>query len=177
MTAKTQREKAAPTREELFARFCAHLGNPWEAARRAGFHPYLADAAACSLMAKPAVRRRIRQHEKALEKQAKSLALRGLMRMAGYCAQDGAKLARDGETLSSDEVGRLDLFGVSSLKWSGSGCEVKFFDRMRALELLLALESGDASPAGIYQALRASAARLDLEREEPDACGGEDGGF
>ena len=77
-----------------------------------------------------------------------------------------------GEALSAGEVGSLDLFGVSSLKWSGGGCEVKFFDRVRALELLLAIDKGDqaASPAGFYQALRESAARL----EASGLAGGED---
>jgi len=102
-----------------------------------------------------------------LEQEARALALRTLMRMASYSAEDGLKLATSKETLSPGEVGRLDLFGVSSFKWSGSGGEVKFFDRMRALELMLSLDKGmDVSPDQFYQALRESAAGLEIPDEE-----------
>ena len=167
MTDHTQRASQQREREELFAVFCAHLGSPWEAARRAGFEPHLADWAACTLMNKPHISRKIRRQEKALEQSAKSLALRLLLRLAGYSAGDGVKLARAGEELCPGEVGALDLFGVSSLKYSGAGCEVKFFDRLRAIELLLAMTGeSDCLPADFYRALRESAAQTGQAAED-----------
>lgn len=170
-------QRPMPEREELFAAFCAHLANPWEAARRAGFEPRLADAAACSLLDKAAVRRRIKRHEKALEKNARSFALRALLRLAGYNAADGVKLASSGEDFCPGDVERLDLFGVSSLKWSSGSCEVKFFDRIRALDLLLSLDKGkgDACPSEFYRALRESAAQSQQVGEYPAMGGDFDG--
>jgi len=141
--------------------FCAHLASPWEAARRAGFEPHLADAAAHALVKKPHIRRKIMQHEKSLAENAGGLALRLLLRLAGYSAQDGVKLALSGEEACPEAIAALDLFGVSSLKCSGTSCEVKFFDRLRAIELLLALTrtNDSACPTEFYRALRESASQ------------------
>ena len=176
-TDNKQRPPSEREQEELFAVFCAHLGSPWEAARRVGFEPHLADAAACALIAKPHIRRKIKQHEKSLDESASGLALRQLLRLAGYSAQDGVKLAFSGEGLCPEEVEALDLFGVSSLKWSSAGCEVKFFDRLRAIELLLALTGTkeDACPTEFYRVLRESAAQLE-QTGEVAAEGGDDHG-
>ena len=154
-------------REELFAVFCTHLGSPWEAARRVGFEPHLADWAARDLMNMPHISRKIRRQEKALEQSTKSLALRLLLRLAGYSAGDGVKLALTGDEMWPEEVGELDLFGISSLKYSSAGCEVKFFDRLRAIELLLAMTGeSDCLPADFYRALRESAAQTGQAAED-----------
>ena len=53
----------------------------------------------------------------------------------------------------------LDLFCVSELKSTDKGIEVKFFDRLKALEALLAIETDDDQPGALslYKALAASA--------------------
>ena len=123
-------------------------------------------------MAKPHLRRKIGQHEKPSEENAGGLALRLLLRLASYSAQDGVKLALSGED-GIPAIESLDLFGVSSLKSSGGGCEVKFFDRLRAIELLLALSGTKdaACPTEFYRALRESAAKTEQAAEDADEHG------
>jgi hypothetical protein len=70
--------------------------------------------------------------------------------------------ARSGlERLAFGNAGdALDLFCVSELKSTEKGIEIKFFDRLKALEALLALEADNESPGAalLYKALAASAA-------------------
>ncbi len=68
-----------------------------------------------------------------------------LERLAFYRPNDGIRLALEGEA----DVRRLRLEGVSEFKRQGNGTvELKFFDRIKALELLLALQQEDGAPSG-----------------------------
>lgn len=61
----------------------------------------------------------------------------------------------------------LDLFLVSEIrKPRGGGLEIKFYDRLKALQCLEALSGTDENPAGIYEALRAGASSLQGESWE-----------
>ena len=144
--------------EEQFARICARTGELLEAARRLG----LSEEAALDLAQKPRVCDSIEKHEKALENGTRSYAVRALLRLATYSGNDGVKLAVCGDRLSREELDRLDFVGVSSFKYTPEGvCEIKFFDQVRAAQLLLELgeEKGNGAE-GFYQALRESAALL-----------------
>ena len=161
-------------RDNLFARLCAYLGNPWEAARRAGLGDSSIDEEVCSLLGRAAVRKKIARIEREQEAGENSRTRRLLMRMAEHCPQDGLMLAQNGGSISPGEMRRLDLFGVSSFKCGEKGCEVKFFDRLPALQLLLSLEGGEeAVPATFYQALRESGARLEINEEDAPDGGGD----
>lgn len=62
--------------------------------------------------------------------------VRELRRLVRSRSNDAVKLAYLGENAPQD-LGRLDLRGVVELKRSEKGCfEVKFVDRLKALELL-----------------------------------------
>ena len=162
--------------EELFARCCARMGGPLEAARWMG----LAEEEALELAAKLRVRAKVEGYEKELESRARPDAVRVLLRLAGQSGLDGIKLTLRGESLSQEELEKLDLAGVSSFKYApGGGCEVKFFDPARAAELLL--EKGGekgAGAEGFYKALRESVSALaleDTEGEENQGAGDDHG--
>ena len=85
----------------------------------------------------------------------------GFKRLAfGSCA-DAVKLILGCKDGAVPDVDSLDLFGVSEIKYTcGKGMEIKFFDRLRALEKLSQLsDSGvNAAAASFYEALERSAA-------------------
>ena len=145
--------------EELFARLCARLGEPLEAARLVG----LDEQTALDLAQKPRVRARIEQLEKELEAGARGDAVRTLLRLATYSGIDGVKLALRGDRIPPGELDKLDLAGVAFFKYTPEGaCEVKFFDPYRAAGLLL--DAGAEQKNGaeeFYRALRESAEAVD----------------
>ena len=160
--------------EELFARMCARLGGPLEAARWMG----LEEEPALELAEKPRVRAKVEGEEKALEARARSESVRALLRLSRYSGLDGVKLALRGESLTQEELERLDLCGVSSFKYApGGACEVKFFDPSRAAGLLLEMgEQKGAGAEGFYRALRESAALMCESEESREAGEDHDGG-
>ena len=146
-------------REELFARLCARLGEPLEAARLVGLN----EEEALRLALKSRVRAKIEQLEKELEARARGDAVRTLQRLAAHNGLDGVKLALHAESLTPGELERLDLAGVASFKYTPQGvCEVKFFDPCRAAGLLLEADTEQKDGAEAFdKALRESAEAID----------------
>lgn len=80
-------------------------------------------------------------------------AVRRLAELAFGRANDAAALAL-AETGGKLDTAGLDLSAVSELKVTDKGVEVKFIDRVRALEALCSLLGGDGSGAAeFFQAL------------------------
>jgi len=125
------------------------------------------------------VRAKIEEHEKALESRARSVAVRALLRLATYSGVDAVTLALRAESLTREELEKLDLAGVSSFKYTPQGsCEVKFFDPARAAGLLAQMgEESGGGAEGFYQALLESARTINNEQltinNEGVACGDE----
>ena len=86
-----------------------------------------------------------------------------LWRLASGRANDVAKLVFLEPEELERVIGKMDLTAMAELKRCGNGAvEVKAVDRLRALELLLALmdgvkEGGDDGAVSLYQALEAHA--------------------
>ena len=160
--------------EESLAWFYAWMGGMPQAARRVG----LEEEVALELLQKPRVCDKVEGHKKALESRARGDAVRALLRLATYSGLDAVTLAVRGESLTREDLERLDFAGVSSFKYApGGGCEVKFFDPARAAELLLEMgEQKSAGPEGFYQALRESAALVGESGSEESRGAGEDDG-
>ena len=111
-------------------------------------------------------RQEIRQQIEKLDRENDSLtqAKAGFRHLAFGPVADAIKLI-DGER---GELESLDLFMVSDIKIpKGGGMEIKFFDRLKALEALATLEavgSGESS-LPFYKALESSA-KLISERQD-----------
>ncbi len=142
--------------ERRFAVYFALYGNVREAALRAGgLKPNQPpEEAGVELLARAPVRRYIKKLSALLGVSARA----GLRRIAFGDITGGAKLALHECDENPAAVERLDLFAVSEIKHGKDGLDVKFYDRLRALELLL---SDDKSESGglksFYRALEKSA--------------------
>ncbi len=66
------------------------------------------------------------------------------------------------------DLAKLDLYNVAEIKRGEKGIEIKFFDRLKAAELLQALESENGAEP-LYRALGESAAALQESGEADDA--------
>lgn len=99
---------------------------------------------AAKLLAREEIRAEIAKIEK--EKRNISSVERGLMRLAFGSVADAMKLMLCEETMTAQEIEKLDLFNVSDIKRpKGGGLEIKFFDRIKALERLEKLGGAEES--------------------------------
>ena len=146
--------KQLTKKEAEFARLTAVLGNAEEAAYKAGF-TVLPGKKAEKLMHKKAVTDEIERVKKKLSEINEAAV--GLRRLAFGSVADAIKLAANfGEEANPDS---LDLFSVSEIKYQiGKGVEIKFYDRLKALEKLCELENVNmnAGTLSVYEALMRS---------------------
>jgi hypothetical protein len=139
------------------------LGDPVEAARRAGYPARGAGKMAAALLRKKPVLGEIARYGASLRGGSPAnQAAQGLWRIALGNVNDAvALLARDGEC-SPAKISRMDLFCVSEIKRpKGGGMEIKFYDKLKALELLQAHPPGDGEGvSSLYGALEQGARSL-----------------
>lgn len=142
-------------KEAEFCCLAAVLGNVSEAAYKAGYTVFPQKKAE-KLMRKKQISDEI---EKIKERNAKTNeAVTGLRRIAFGSVADAVDLAVNfGESIDTHA---LDLFSVSEIKYtSGKGVEIKFYDRLKALEKLAEMESRQENTGAlsIYEAIANSA--------------------
>lgn len=147
--------KKLTKKEAEFCSLAAALGNTVEAAYKAGFTVFPQKKAE-SLLRKKQISDEIK---KIKERNAKSNeALTGLRRIAFGSVADAVDLAVNfGE---SADTHALDLFSVSEIKYTtGKGVEIKFYDRLKALQQLAELEARqeNSGAMSIYEAIANSA--------------------
>ena len=163
-----KKEPLSP-KEENFCRFFVASREPRASAARAGYslHP---ERTAIKLLAEPEIKRRIAKLEN--ERDAKLAEVtEGYRRLAFGSVADAVRLILSDELPCESELEKLDLTMVSDIKCpKGGGLEVKFFDRLKALDRLC--ELSNAASAGespdFLTALERSARALrggDDERE------------
>lgn len=147
-------KKCSSEQEKKFCRAYLHTMDPQRAARAAG----AADGYA--LLRHEGVRSRLSRMRACLSDQIlREDAVRRLTELAFGRADDAFTLAIHPER-AGDGTEEMDLSAVAELKVSDKGgVEIKFIDRIRALEALSALlESGDSSGAeAFFRALEDSA--------------------
>lgn len=157
--------KKLTEKEKLFCLYYAQGGDARSCAARAGFS-LTPQRSAAKLLARNEVREEIAKIEK--ERKTAYAAERGLYRLAFGSVTDALKLMLCEETLSAEEIEKLDFFNVSEIKRpKGGGLEIKFFDRLKALERLEKLGSGTENPQSSFiQALSEGAKMLSREDDE-----------
>ena len=149
--------KILTAKEKLFCVFYAENRNAREAAAKAGFA--MPQRAAIRLLEKESVKSEI---EDISSERAAGLdeVCAGYRRLAfGSYADVLRLLFTDGKSVA-DELEQLDVFIVSEIKKKDSSIEIKFFDRLKALEHLEALGGKTAaadSALPFYEALEKSA--------------------
>ena len=145
-------KKGLTEKERLFCFYFAEDGDARGCAARAGFS-VAPKRSAARLLGREEIRAEIAKLEK--EKKAVNAVEKGLMRLAFGSVADAMRLMLCEDSLTADEIEKLDLFNVSEIKRpKGGGLEIKFFDRLRALEKLGAdAREDNAGVAGLMEAI------------------------
>lgn len=156
MKQKTTGNKLNLPKEKIeeFCLILKALGDPTEAARRIGLKD--PTVSGLRLLYSKRVQKSLARLRSPVS--AYDSVRSGLERLAFGSILDAVKLIRDeGET----DISSLDLFNVSEIKKvKGGGVEIKFFDRLEALEKLLQIEESfgrSATAESFFSALDKSA--------------------
>lgn len=154
-------------KEKLFCAYCLVGRSPREAAAKSGY--LFPEKAGMKLLTREKIKAYLENERK---EKSKNAALLGCQRLAFGSAADAVRLVFSEEAPSGDEIEKMDLFLISEIKRpKGGGLEVKFFDRLKALERLeRLLESADESDGrkSIYGAIENSALKLGECEDEPN---------
>ena len=158
------KSKKLTKKELLFCHCFALYANAREAASKSGYSK--PERAGLKLMAKKEIKEEIRTLIS--QKTDRDEVICGLKRLAFGSVADPMKiiLSDGSETFDTEN---MDLFSISEIKKpKGGGIEIKFFDRLKALEKLSAFcEQGDEdSSLPFYEAIRKSAKALDGRKHE-----------
>lgn len=95
-----------------------------------------------------------------MEKERKEEALEGFRRIAFGDVRDPVRLLFC-DDVSSRTLNAMDLFSIAEIKRpKGGGMEIKFWDRIRALECIRELEQEESPDCGFAQALEKGAQAL-----------------
>lgn len=142
----------------------AQGGDARGCAARAGFS-LTPQRSAAKLLARDEIKAEIERLGN--ERKTASAAARGLYRLAFGSVTDALRLMLCEETLSAEEIEKLDFFNVSEIKRpKGGGLEIKFFDRLKALEKLEKLGSGEENPQSSFIQALSEGARLISEEDD-----------
>ncbi|HCA04687.1 MAG TPA: hypothetical protein DEO32_02185 [Ruminococcaceae bacterium] len=139
-------------RQEEFCRGFVCTGDPAFSAKRAGYEKNSA-AAAEKLMTNPEVLAEISRLTKEREKVFASLASLGYQRLAFGNISDAVSLLYL-ENPSAEQLEKMDLFMISEIKKPKDGMiEIKFFDRLKALEKLENTSSSGDGVKDLFDAI------------------------
>ena len=157
-------KKGLNEKEKLFCSYYSVFGDARGCAARAGYC-ILPEKNAQKLLSRDDIKAEIER----LEKERKSFSQqveKGLCRLAFGSVTDAFRLMLCEDSLSAEEIEKLDLFNVSEIKRpKGGGLEIKFFDRLKALEKLAALGGGEENSQSSFIRALSEGARLLSEEE------------
>lgn len=174
-TGKTKGSKGLTKRQEDFCRLYAALGSPGEAARAAGYPRVAAQRTGLRMLEDPAIRGRLSKLKETSRGKAAALrdtALTGLLRAALESpagalrildVPDGEKFGDTAESI----FGEGSLLCVSEIKRSKGVTELKFIDRVKALETVFRL-ANETDEAGSGAADLINALRSSVKGDYPD---------
>lgn len=145
-------------------RFCVcflSTGNAALSARKAGYVgdiELIGEGLICREEIAKELGRLAKQREKSLE----NVATAGYQRLAFGSIGDAVSLLYKTEP-SDDELGKMDLFLVSEIKKPKDGSmEIKFFDRLKALEKLSVKKEVHSGAKQLFDAINRSAEAVDM---------------
>lgn len=118
------------------------------------------EKSAVRLLSKKEIQNEIQRIDKK-RKQSEADISAGYFRLGFGCVSDAVKLIFS-EDITEEKIDGLDLFNVSEIKRKkGGDVEIKFFDRLKALQQLYEMsERADSSEASIFDAIRKGASAL-----------------
>ncbi len=153
-------------KELVFCHEYIKTGNAKEAARLAGYKNK-PEQKGTELMAKNEIPQKIEEIYTGKKKNLIYKATTGYERLAFGSISDSVKLLFS-ENLRPEDLEKMDLFNISEIKKPKEGAmEIKFFDRLRALEKLEQIDmeqKGDKDP--FYYALEQGIKKLGVLSEK-----------
>lgn len=133
------RSKKLTDSEQEFCEYFAWSGDAYRAAESAGYENPKKDGA--HLLCRTDICRKIDSICETMLKSSRMRACLGYEKLALGSAADAVRLMYC-DDMSAEELAGLDLFNVAEIKRPKDGAmEIKFFDRLKALEKLNELES------------------------------------
>lgn len=153
-------------KEKLFCLFFSQLRDAHSAAARAGYG-LKARKIGLKLLERTDIKKEIDRYDKKRRLECDEI-IAGYRQLAFGNISDAVRLACSDENDFVD-MDKLDLFNVSEIKRpKNGGMEIKFFDRIKALEHLaeMCLTADDDSALPFYKALEKSAERLRNDKLE-----------
>lgn len=152
-------------KEKDFCKYYLFCKNPREAAAKAGY--VFPELSGIKLLERSDIGDELLVLSEKLERRTD--VADGLRRIAFGSVADAVKLALQGGEIP--DADKLDLFSVSEIKIPKSGgIEIKFYDRIKALEALASMDDGggDSSAPFIDAILKGSAVVGQTVRSEED---------
>ncbi len=145
-------ERSLTPREKKFCSYYVNSGNFKEAAAFAGYHD--PDKHGAALLARSAVNQEIERLFAERNKNYRQQARAGYQRLAFGNVADAVRLMFT-DNPDEQDLGSLDLFNVAEIKRPKDGAlEIKFFDRIKALEKLESADQQEHSQVSdFYRAL------------------------
>lgn len=147
-------------KEQLFCDYYLLTGNPREAAARAGYR-LMPERWGMKLLSRTSVKEYLESQSNRPARNG--LGMYGLERLAFGSIADAVQLMLCETPPTKGELEGMDLFMISEIKKpKGGGMEIKFFDRLKALELLCQAKGTPDEDKALpfYQALQMGAMGL-----------------
>lgn len=140
-------------KEKTFCYLYTNTGDMCKAAVKAGFETN-PEQAAFLLLQKDEVKEEINKNRNEYKRQLSHLALKGYERLAFGNISDAVRLLYAPQ-LDDLQLEKMDLFCVSEIKKKDDLVEIKFFNRLNAMEKLLQAEEEEVQTSvPFYQALK-----------------------
>ena len=134
-------KKFLSEKEILFCRYYANSYNSKESAIKAGFNIKKAEKTAQKLLSKKQIICCLKRMEKKFQKdKIINIAITALQKIIFYRPNDAVAVIKNINNLSEYDIENLDLFQLSEVKKLKDGSfEFKFIDKIKAIEILIAL--------------------------------------
>lgn len=155
-------------KEELFCQYFSQSCSPRESAARAGYS--FPEKTALKLLEQDTIQRRIHSLFKQGAREClNEQAINGFKRLAFGSIADAVSLMFIDSEPSPRALEEMDLFCVSEIKRPREGAlEIKFFDRLEALERLSELSERNDTESSVpfYQAIEQGARAIGIAGDE-----------
>lgn len=165
-------------KEKLFCYYYSKFQNHKEAAIKAGYDKSKADVIGIKLLLRKEIREEIKKMiQMGNKKDLMEKAIIGLERLAFGSITDVVKLAFAEKLEDIKNIAEMDLYNISEIKRvKGGGFEIKFFDRIKALEKIGEMSQiidETTGIEGLYEAIKEGAQAISKEIEEENERGRE----
>jgi len=154
--------KELNSKEKLFCTYYSLGRSAKEAAAKSGY--MFPEKSGLKLLRREDIKKEIEKNIRQRKEERKNIS-EGYYRLAFGCISDSIKLLFTDE-ISPEEIDSLDLFNIAEIKKKkGGDIELKFFDRLKALEKLQNISSeSDNEDNSFFSAIEKGASAL---REYP----------